>query len=100
MSDSGHPSRHGFVQCVLCGTWRRINGNVCWAMPSTPGAESQGPMCSDWSWCKDAIRAKSPETARPATFGTKPGWDANGSPIDTDGATTPKAAAPAPKDGA
>jgi hypothetical protein len=87
MSDSGHPSRHGFVQCIACGTWRRLDKGVCWVMASTPGAESQGPMCSDWAWCRDTIRGNRPISPVVSETAPKPGWDANGAPIESEGHT-------------
>lgn len=82
MSDSGHPSRHGFVRCARCETWRRPDGVQAW---------TYNPECIDAAWCINAIvamsnsRAKSPETARHDETAPKPGWDANGAPIEQGG---------------
>ena len=76
MSDSGHPSRHGFVQCAWCGCWRR--GDAVRASAFVSGEQ----VCDDRRWCDSKHGATRTETARPATNDAKPGWDANGAPIE------------------
>ena len=78
MSGSGHPSRHGYVRCLWCECWRRK------AETTQAGVGGGEHICIDIGWCQKP--SKSPETARPATFGTNTGWDANGAPIEQGGA--------------
>ena len=75
MSDetpAGHPSRHGFVCCIRCGTWirRGVSASV-----TDAGLEHH---CRDTAWCseqaKDSGRlAESPKQALPATIDPKRG---------------------------
>jgi hypothetical protein len=58
MSDSGHPSRHGFVLCGWCRTWRRAS--------ETAMREGE-PECADRTWCTGEIERRGqnrPEFAR------------------------------------
>jgi len=93
MSDSGHPSRHGFVRCAWCGCWRRKDGvaRVPWADGVNRIPERIG--CRDTEWCRKA--ASSPVVIETAP---KPNLDANGSPVVDGGVTTPTA--PATKESA
>ena len=50
MADSGHPSRHGFVQCWRCKVWRRRAET----MPLEDRAE-----CTDAVWCARELLGQS-----------------------------------------
>jgi hypothetical protein len=86
MSDSGHPSRHGFVRCWWCGIWRRRSETIEAMVDGRAGEV----MCQDTGWCwlqgghachggKHFVPPVHPVVSETAP---KPGWDANGTPIE------------------
>lgn len=93
MSDSGHPSRHGFRQCEACCAWRRADGIE--ASTVRPGHN----FCADVNWCMREVErridmrlpsysvmaATTPHSPVVSETAPKPGWDANGTPIEQGG---------------
>ena len=46
---TGHPSRHGFVQCYVCETWCRVE--------NTKQQVLDGALvCKDTAWCLARVR--------------------------------------------
>lgn len=55
MTDSGHPSRHGYVLCIACNVWRRV-GETSAAPFSSHRPDAR--MCEDIQWCSDQINGR------------------------------------------
>lgn len=88
MSDSGHPSRFGYVQCNWCGCWRR-QSEVQAVSPATPNGSPW--LCVDQSWCVAETRRRALPTreAMLAHYSERRfSWDANGAGWDANGAPT------------
>lgn len=85
MSDSGHPSRHGYRQCAWCGTWRRADGTSrsLWAEDSTL-VERDG--CADWAWCEAERQRKASGSPVARETAQKAAGGANGVRIEHGGA--------------